>query len=467
MRIKKQVGLKERISWGCGGLADFFIMNLLLQFAMPVYNIAFGVNPVWLGVALAIPRFLDAVTDPVMGNISDNTRTRWGRRRPYVLIGGILCAVILPLLWMPPTGSETGRLWYFGIMASVYALAYTVFAVPYTALGFELTTDHKERTQVLAWRSYMGLIGAMTVPWVYKMALHPWFTGGDAGEFPEIIGARNVSLIAAFVILLMSYIPFAGCRENPASQKQHKIGLLDAIKGTLRNRPFVALMVTNLIIRVGVFTGFALTLYVNIYYVCDGDKAFAGKIAGIAGTLSTVATYLSLPTISRLAAKFGKKRMTIVTILLSLAGMMSFWVTLTPDMPYLQLTSHFVSRVGLMGAWLLIQSMVGDVCDVDELNSGLRREGMFGAVTGFTEKLSFTITSVLSGVLLSGIGFDAQVAAQSGVSADVALRLKGVFIALQSAGLFFAVFVVWLMYPVTNAMMDEVRAKLDLRHTED
>ena len=101
-KSEAKVSLPRKIGWGFGGLADNYIMNTVGTLASPVYNIGLGMDPVKLGIALFIPRFIDAVADPVMGNISDNTRSRWGRRRPYIVLGAVLSAILLPFLWMPP-----------------------------------------------------------------------------------------------------------------------------------------------------------------------------------------------------------------------------------------------------------------------------------------------------------------------------------------------------------------------------
>jgi len=260
-----RVALKAKIGWGFGGLADNYIMNSVIQLTMPIYNIALGMDPVRLGIALMVPRIFDAITDPLMGNISDNTRSRWGRRRPYIALGAILSAVLLPLLWMPPVTTETFMFWYFMILGTLYFLMYTVFVVPYTALGYELSSDYDERTRVLAFRMYIGLIGSFTIPWLYKLCLLPVFAGD------VVLGARWVSAIMGLVIIITGILPVVFCREPKEAQKQEKIKLLDALVSTFQNKPFLVLLISYIIIICGLFTSAALGLYINIYYVCDGQ----------------------------------------------------------------------------------------------------------------------------------------------------------------------------------------------------
>lgn len=122
MNTHKHVSLATRVSWGVGGWADNFIFQVLIILALPIYNIELGIDPVWVGFALMVPRLFDALTDPLMGNISDNTRSRWGRRRPWIFVGASISALLLPLLWMPPFDNHIAMILYFGLISAVCAL---------------------------------------------------------------------------------------------------------------------------------------------------------------------------------------------------------------------------------------------------------------------------------------------------------------------------------------------------------
>lgn len=452
------VPLKSKIGWGLGGLADNYIMNSVLQLTMPIYNIALGMDPVRLGIALMVPRFFDAITDPLMGNISDNTRSRWGRRRPYIALGAILTAVLLPLLWMPPRTTETFMFWYFMIVGTLYFLMYTVFIVPYTALGYELTNDYDERTRVLAYRMYVGLLGSLTVPWLYKLCLSPIFDGD------VVLGARWVSVAMGLVIIVTGIIPVIYCREPKDVQKQKKIKLLDALFATFQNKPFLVLLISYIIIICGLFTSATLGLYINIYYVCDGDKNFAATIMGYSGSMTAAMSYLSLFLITWVSVRKGKRHAMILGLILSLVGIASLWFTMTPKYPYLQLASTFIAGLGMQGCWLMIQSMVADICDEDELKTGLRREGVYGAVTGFALKISLAITALTGGILLKMSGYDAKSAEEAGaVAVDVALKMKTLFVSIQCVALFLTI-IMFCYYPITRARAAETRRILDERH---
>lgn len=482
IRTAEKVPLKVRIGWGLGGLADNYIMNSFITLVMPVYNIALGMDAVLLGWATLIPRFTDAIADVWMGNISDNTRTRWGRRRPYIFAGAILSAIVLPLLWIPPFKTDSAMFFYILIMGLIYLLIYTVYVVPYTALGYELTTDYNERTRVLAWRMYIGLFGSATVPGLYWLCLKlqklllrlPEYANDDASFqsfFVKILSSLGSGVgAAAFwmsiglggIILLSGILPATVCRERAQSQHQARIHILSAINYTLKNRPFMILCLAYIIIIFGLFAPGTLGLYVNIYYVF-GNKEGAAFLQLLSGPLSAAVSYLSLFLIGWISVRWDKRRAMITGLLFTLIGVCSAWFTMTPKMPYLQLVSAFISCLGLQGCWLMVSSMVADVCDEDELKTGLRREGVYGAVNGLAMKAAMSFTLVAGGAMLKLSGCDPKVAEITGsVPLEIAMRMKIFMIGGQAMAIAFAI-IIFLFYPITRQRAEETRRILDQR----
>ncbi len=451
------VPLSTRIGWGAGGLADNFITSSLIVLAMPIYNITFGMDPVKVGIAMSIPRFFDAITDPIMGNISDNTRSKWGRRKPYIAIGTIISALLLPFVWMPIAKNDSWMFWYFTIITIIYTGAYTVFVIPYTALGYELTTDYNERTKVLAWRMYIGLLGSLTVPWLYKLCLLPVF-GSDAA-----IGVKWVSSGLAIIIIISGLLPVFSGKENPEAQKQEKITILNAILCTVKNKPYLVLLAGFVVFMFALFGIGTLVLYINIYYVCGGNESDGATLSAVGGSLAALTSYLSLPLLTWFSIKFGKKNAMIAGLSAAFLGVLTMWYTITPKMPYLQLVSFFISGIGLQGCWLMLSSMIADVCDEDELKTGLRREGTYGAVYSFALKASLALTSVLGGILIKLSGFDVTTATQGGLDLSVLIKMKTIFI-IGQAITFIITIIIFVFYPITKQRALETRQILDDRH---
>lgn len=402
-----RVPMSVRIGWGCGGVADNYIMNVLNMIFLVLYVQYFKMPPVLAGAALAIPRLIDAVTDPLIGNLSDNTRSRWGRRRPYMVAGTVLSAILLPLFWMPPSGAEN-LLWYQNpafifatVLGVVFAITYTLFVVPYTALGYELTPDYDEKTRVLAWRMYIGLIAGLTVPWTYKLCQIDTFTN-------EAVGAVWVSVGFGIIIIITGLIPVWVCRERKDVQKQETSLFFKSLGATMSSKPFMILLIAYIIIIVGLFSAFNLGAFVNIYYICGGNKDFGGLMVAVAGSIGAIVSYFSMFLVTAVSVRTGKKTGMILGLVLALIGVIGAWFAMDPRWPMAQLLSTVVIFMGLQGCWLMVSSMVADICDEDELKTGLRREGMFGAINGFALKAALSLTALIGGWLLSCSGFDAE-----------------------------------------------------------
>jgi GPH family glycoside/pentoside/hexuronide:cation symporter len=241
-------------------------------------------------------------------------------------------------------------------------------------------------------------------------------------------------------------------------QSQKPIKLKEAFLMTLKNRSFTILMIGYMIIIFGMNTVGNLGLYVNIYYVCEGDKSLAGTIGGVAGSVMIAGALISMYVIGRIS-ELTSKRIGVMTGLgLGFVGNLSLWVLMTPDSPYLQLGSSVLIGLGIQGCWLMIDSMVADVCDDDEVHTGLRREGMYSAVKSFCMQISVAFAAISAGYMLAISGFDEKVSP----SADVRITMKTLLIVVQCAGLGFGM-ILFFFYPLTKAKCLENQMILESR----
>jgi len=452
----QRVPILKRIAYGFGALSDNFIMNGFGTLVTPIYNIGLKMDPLLVGWAVAIPRLIDAFIDPLMGNISDNTRSRWGRRRPYLVAGATLCALLLPLIWMPPVHSQNGMFAYLTLMGLAYFTCYTVYIIPYCALGFELTSDYNERTRLLAWPNYIGLLGSLAMPWLYPLALNAMFPN-------EVVGARWVSVLLGLLIVISALIPFLSLREPHRGLEQPKEKLFASIKIAIQNRPFLIVMLSNLIVLLGLASMVSLGLYINIYYVYGGDKAAAAQLSAVAGSLVAGLSYVSVWMATIISTHFGKRHAVNIGLGISLVGAISFWWTFSPAMPYLQLISAALTGLGLQGCWMLFISMIGDVCEEDELKTGMRREGIYSSVGGLSRKAAVAAAAVGTGMVLKLCGFDAEVAERVGAPHDVVMSMKNWFVFGQ-AGFLLLSMVLLYFYPITRERAEETQRLLRARH---
>lgn len=501
----RHLPLHSRIGWGLGGIADNFMANTLFVLGMIIYVTAFNMPAGLAGLALSIPRFVDAITDPIIGNVSDNLRTKFGRRRPMMFVGAVGSAVLLPLMWFPPMLEtvqnpwySNAPFWYLSVVGSVYFIFYTLFMVPYTALGFELTDDYDERTRVLAWRMYMGLAASMTVPALYWLCRLDVFGEGVAGE---IAGTRWVTLGLAGIVLITGIIPVIATKERPEAALQPTTPIFQAVGETLRNGPFLILFIAYIAVIMGLFTAGTVGTFALIYYVfseaasVDIAKDHASLLGMLAGILAAITSYGSMFLASFVSRKTGKRLAMLLGLGLMLAGTLSIWFLynpaagvndpgfflnklivsvsstfgMSPDTAAIKsgvLIATFIMAMGGQGCWLMIDSMTADICDEDELRTGKRREGMFGAAQGFGRKIAFAVTVLVGGFILEWIGFDPAAAeAANGVSDEVGTRMLLTLMLCQGGGLVIAIFV-FIFYPITRARAEATREALEGRRGE-
>lgn len=474
--VKDKVPLSIRVSWGAGGLSSYILANVFFAFGQPIYQVALKLEPVTVGLLIALPQFLGLVFDPLLGNITDNARTRWGRRRPFILMGAVGTAILLPLLWMMPFSSSTGMLVYFLLIGIAFSIFRTFFEIPYTALGYEMTPDYDERSRVLAWRMYVGFAGMLLMPWLYKLCLLPYFKDLAAPGMPyEIIGVRWVSLVLSAVVIATALLVVCSCRESVTHQNPEKIGIWKALTCTFKNRAFLLLLGVKLVLCVGIAIVGALPLYINLYYVCMGGQAMSpealqlskglwGSIAGWMGMAMGLSSYVALPLATWLSTHTSKRTTMAVSLSIALFGYASMWFTFDPANPWLQLISSIVGNFGMVGCWLMMSSMVADVCDEDEVETGLRREGVYSASVAFTEKLAFAITTALSGFVLSLAGFHNSTSDSVGVPVEVILSMKGMLVGSQVLAILLGL-LGCLLYPITRERSEATRRKLEARKT--
>jgi glycoside/pentoside/hexuronide:cation symporter, GPH family len=455
---ERKLSMREKLSYGFGGFVDQIMSGTFGMMAFPIYNIALGLDARLLGIALSVPRFVDALTDPIMGHISDNTRSRWGRRKPYIALGAILMAVMLVLVFTPPAAlTAQGLFWYITITGALMYVAYTVFAVPYNALGYELTQDYDERTSVQAWRMVMISIKAVAAPWILKacFVIGGWF---PAGEQPvEVIGVFYVALGLGVLVMIGTLPILMFCREATEQVQKAKVKAFESIKATLSNKVFRVHLVTIFMVMIGVFIFGPLKIYLNNFYVYGGDKDAAATMIGYSGSLQAIFGFLSIPLITWLSKRIGKKATYSGGIIASGLIFPFSWFVYTPDMPYLQLIIPILTAPAITCCWVLNPSITADICDHDELQTGQRREGMFGAVWGFAFKAGISGISLVMGVMIAWTGFAADITTQSDETI-FRMRLLMVVIPLiflAGGGLYFA-----LCFPLTRARMVDIQEKL-------
>jgi GPH family glycoside/pentoside/hexuronide:cation symporter len=455
----EKVPLRTKVMWGFGGLADNFMFNTLTALGTLVYVNHFKLSPALAGLALGLPRIFDAITDPLIGNLSDNSKSRWGRRRPFMFAGVLACVVLLPLLWTLPMTETASYPWYSNVpflyivvVGSLLALAYTFFVVPYTALGFELTPDYDERTRVVRWRMYIGLFGSLAAGWLFRLAADDYWPSLGVGAFWVTVGV-------AAIVLVSGLVPVFGCKEELAIEQQDPIRFFEAVRFTMTNRPFVILFIAFVTIIVALFSAQSIAPLLMQHYMFGGDAIRLGNFQGALMTMAVPLSYLSIFLVGWVSMWTSKRTAMVGGLGLVFVGTALSFFAMDPRWPWMFFVTSFIVFLGLQGCWLMVDSMTADVCDDDELRSGRRREGMFSAVKGFALKAAQGLTFGLGGYMATAAGYDPQIVEKTGLDEATAWKMKAALVGFQCAGLLLAIAVMWL-YPITRQRAEETQRKL-------
>ena len=464
----------------------------------PLLVLTLGMSPVIAGLIMAIKTLWDAFTDPLMATITDNANTRWGRRRPFILGGALALALVSVALWFSvPCGDrakpnegpdlrspaaaakpspkkefsfaaavatlrevspeEKRIFWFMTVGMMLVATAQTVFSVPYYALGIELSPTYHGRTRVVAYRSIFEKVMGLLSPWYLPFCL--------LAVFPNAVrGAAWLNVIMASLALPAVVATFGLTRERThVDRKRKKVAMIPSIILTLKNRHFLKIAVLYIVLQLALGLFLQFGLYINIFHVFSGDREMALKAGALmqakVSTTGTALALLSIPVITWVCRRYQKHNALRLALGLMAAGCILNWFCYRVGQPNYQYILPFFFSLGISSTYTVLGTLMADVTDIDELNSGSRREGMFGAVMAWMSKGVGSIQALLAGALLVATGFDAQSSTQT---AETVLNMR-LLNSFAAAGVLLLALVLLYRYPLTRERMEEIKRQLDAR----
>ncbi|TRX54803.1 MFS transporter [Fulvivirga sp. M361] len=467
---KDRVPIIQKAAFGAGNLVNNLLPGSLAIFMFFLLT-AFGMDPFLAGLLGGLPRIFDALTDPIMGFISDNTSSKWGRRRPYILAGAILSGLFFAILWqLDPENSQAYNFWYFLIFSMVFLVGNTMFSTPLIGLGYEMTSDYNERTRLMAFSQIVGQIAWMIVPWFWVLIADPELFESQA------VGVRNLSVIVGAICVVFGVLPAFFCKGIDSAHMENRkeislktlfSNLKDLFKGIVqvaKNKPFMKLCGATFL----VFNGFQLvasfSFFIIVFYMFNGDYGLAGNWPAWFSTIMAMATaFLIIPIVTWMANNWGKRKAFIISTVISIFGYLLKWWGFNPENPWLIFMPIPLIVFGIGGLFTLMMSMTADVCDLDELNNGMpRKEGTFGAIYWWMVKLGQALALVLGGLVLKLVGFDQNAATQT-AETMTNLRIADIVIPAFTAAL--AILVMW-NYNLNEERAREIKAELVKRRGE-
>lgn len=443
--------MSQKVCYGLGQIADSLALQSPKQIGNTFYVVLLGVNPAWVGTVLALIRLWDAITDPLAGWFSDRLRGRYGRRKPMILVGGFAMAVLFPTLWLASPAWAPGEkiAWFSGSLLCFY-VGYTIFSLPYQAMGLELLQGYHQRTSVQAYRAFFGASSNIILWWALPLAFVPWFGDG-------VTGMRWVSTAMGLLILGCALLPLL-VKTPDAGTAAAQAPVRASWRTAIGNRSLRLLVGAVGATFLGINLTHGLSGLLNVYFVHAGDVAASTIVTGFYGTTWTISSVLATPLAARLSVRFGKRETLVGCIAVIAAGSLLQLGAFVPTQPYLQIVPVLLLSPGVAGLWVVGPSMLADVCDDDRARHGARREASLTALYTWVQKCAFSLSFAASGFLTVWAGFDvSREAAQDPGVFDALRRTLALapFLALVPAGWF-----AW-RYPITEAVARANRARLE------
>lgn len=460
---RNKVPMGQKVAFGLGMLANqLFPAVLGIFIVILIDKLGF---PGWmLSIIYFIPKLFDAITDPIMGFITDNTKSKWGRRRQYVIVGGILTGISFAFMWqLYPENSVNYNFTYFLLVSLVFYLGITIFSVPYVAMGYEMSDDFHERTSIMAVSQLIGQLAWVFAPWL-------WVIMYDVKFFPSAEEAtRTLAVYVAIICTILAVIPGIFIKSKSTLDENYEpLNLKNAgrsfdliiqgFKEALKIVPFRKLCIATFFIFNAFNTTAGFSFFIIKYYLFNGDgQGVWPTLFGCVGAIFT--TILIIPVVARMSRVMGKKKAFIWSQGISILGYISLLFLFVPGKPYLFLFALPFISFGIGSLFTLMMSMTSDVIDIDELNTGKRREGIFGAIYWWMVKFGLAIAGLLSGAILSIIHFKSGAATQT---YETMFELRLFFSAIPVLGTLAAI---WVMrnYDVTEEKSREISAELAKR----
>ena len=336
----------------------------------------------------------DAVNNPLAGYLSDRTRTRWGRRRPYILLGALPFGILyVALWWLPPIQSQVGRFFYYLLVYILFETVATFVVCPHTALMPELTQDHDERTSLSMYRMVVTIAAGVLVPLLFGLLLLPHFPQYSPRPY------QILALICGACFTVSLLVAFLGTFENPDHQQGEAPSIRMTARYIIGNKPFRYSLATYVFGWMPVMVAQALFAYYFMYWVGMGVDEIS-----IAQGVIMLSAWLLLPAVMWLTKRLEKKTAYILAAA-SWALIMLAALFIPQNARLLAYLICGLSGLGIAAIHLVPSAMLPDVIEVDELASGYRQEGAYAGVTIFAGKLGRMVVLVLLPLMLRVAGY--------------------------------------------------------------
>jgi len=431
------------LGFGVGSFGISVLLNTVTTFFPALMTTVLGQSAALAGLLLTVSKLYDVLADIYIGSLSDRTRSRWGRRRPFLVGGAFVSGLSFLLIFMPPKLEGTALVVWMGCALIVYSTGYSLFSVPYIAMAGEMTDGYHERTRLLSYRAFFISIGQI-VSSAGTAALVSWWGGGSLGY--AVMGATTGAILS--LAMLTSFFGTKGARQVAAAPAAIKLGRREAARTLLDNRPFVLLMV----IKISQYMAIAVINTTKLLFLLN--VVGIGYVGLINLTLvQNIVSAACLPLWVKLGRRIGKRpAYLLATALLGLVYVSWFFTGPGLTMPGVWVRGAF-NGVAAAGTTLMSIAMLPDVMEYDRLRTGVRREGIYSSFYSIVEKLGYALGAAVSGTILAVTGYISTTGGRLVIQPASAVSGLYAGASLIPAALIAVSFLVMLAYPLDEKML--------------
>ncbi|WP_287128983.1 MFS transporter [Candidatus Cyanaurora vandensis] len=447
MASPDRLSLAQKLAYGAGDLGPAITANILIFFLLPFLTDVAGLAAGVAGSILALGKIWDAINDPLVGVLSDRTKSRWGRRRPWILFGAIPFGLTFLAQWYVPFPGDTTALFiYYLVVSILFNSFYTAVNLPYTALTPELTQDYDERTSLTNFRFAFSIGGSLV-----SGVLHPLIVAQFPGN--PALGYLVSGALWSVLAVLPLFWCFLGTTERYQSD-QEQIPLKAQIQIALSNRPYLFVIGIYLCSWIAVQLTATIIPYYITYWMRLSNDWIAGVILAVQGT-----AFVMLFVWNWVSQRLGKQAVYLLGMGVWIVAQVGL-VNLQPGQTTLMLVFAVLAGVGVATAYLIPWAMIPDVIEWDELATGQRREGVFYAFMVLLQKMGLALALFLTGQALDLTGF---VSGVDNVQPEAALlTLRFIIGPVPTVALVLGMVLTWF-YPITRERHQQVLQQLDQR----
>lgn len=437
--------VREKIAYGLGDTGCNFVGQTVMLFLAYFYTDIYGLSPAHMGTMFLLVRFIDAVTDPIMGSIVDRTKSKYGRYRPYLLWMAVPFGIACMLAFFTPGFGETGKIIYAYVSYIFLTLMYTAINVPYCAMANAMTNDSNERTSLQSYRFALSTAGGLVVAMI-ALPLVDVIGQGDVQK--GYLGAMAVMGLGAIALFFFS---FANTKERVSQEEEKSQSVMEDLKLLAKNNQWRVLFVVNIVLLTGVVLKGASTMYYVNTVMARPDLAttfmVVGMIANIVGAIGS----------APLLGKYDKP--TAYRVLIILSGFLSALLfAVEPSNVAMVFGLVILLGVVQMSTTPILWSMMSDVVDYEKTRSNRTLSGMVFSTNLFAIKLGIALGGAAVGWILAWAGYVGGAEEQS----QQAVTAINLLYTVIPGGIFVSLAVLMSFYHLDNKRLAKIKALLAL-----